>query len=923
MTFAAHMTKAPRAYDPQAGADAWARVSLAPSYGDLIKGAAGSSPFLKTLIEREGEWLETALVQTPQAAFQSLLDATDALDRSDLKSGLRRVRGQVALFTALADLSGVWSLAQTTKALTDFADHAVTRAFGATVAREQERNKLPATLTDRPMSGLVVLAMGKMGAHELNYSSDIDLIVLFDETAFAADDFEDARHAFVRATRNAVALLSDLASGGFVFRTDLRLRPDPSVTPVALSMAAAERYYEGLGRTWERAAYIKARPAAGDIAAGAAFLGRLSPFIWRRHLDFAALRDAHDIRLKIQTHKRTPGLPAYQGRNLKLGPGGIREIEFFTQTRQLIAGGRDPTLRPRQTLEGLAALAQAGWVTPDECETLGNDYVSLRDAEHRIQMIADQQTHTVPTSQEGFARMAALMDRDPDDLGASIEERGNRVAAIADGFFAPKSPDTRAQTALSIPETWVSFPALRSARAVEIFERLRPVLIERIAQTSKPEIVLERLGGFLAGLPAGVQIFSLFEANPQLIELLVDICDTAPDLADHLGRNGAVLDAVIAGGFFDDWPGLDGVTRDLTARTRAGDYEDKLNALRRYQKEWQFRIGVHLLRGLINAKTAGIWYAELAEAVVTTLWPIVVADFTSRFGAVPGRGAAVLAMGSLGAKRLHAASDLDLILIYDAPPDAQSSGQADGRKPLAAGTYYARLTKALVTALNVQMGDGKLYDVDMRLRPSGRQGPVATGFSAFKAYQQKEAWVWEHLALTRARPIVGAPDLCAAIEEVRAHVLSAPKPAGQTLRELAEMRRRLASVQGSDAALEVRSGPGRLQDIELLAQTASYLCAGVPGTSLADHMSQLWALGLVPDEHTALERAIALYWSVQAVRQLAGLEATSDRGDITGGVRAFLLRETGCETLEDLLLDLNTTAQNVTKIVNGAIDAKT
>lgn len=902
MTFGASMTRAPRVFDLDAGQSAWEKVSLSSEFKQLIVGSAGSSAFLRDLIERESDWLAGALLGDPADVFDQVIKSVAALAVADLKAGLRTARRRVALFVGLADLAGVWPLETITDALTRFADIAVERAFGAATRRERERGKLEGLVKDRPMYGLAVLAMGKMGAFELNYSSDIDLIVLIDETAIDPEAFNAVRPAYVRATRNAVAMLTEITADGFVFRTDLRLRPDPAVTPVALSMAAAERYYESLGRTWERAAYIKARTCAGDIEAGDTFLKRLSPFIWRRHLDFAALRDAHDMRLKIQSHKRIAGLPAYQGRDLKLGPGGIREIEFFTQTRQIIAGGRDPSLRRKATVDGLKALAAKGWVEKGDTETLIDDYRSLREAEHRIQMIADQQTHQVPVSDDAFQRFACLMDMDKEELGENIVSRGARVEAIAEGFFAPSKP-AQVSPAMESPilEKWPSYPALRSQRAVQIFERVKPTFLKRISEASQPGRVLDHFDGLLSRLPAGVQLFSLFESNPQLVDLIVDICDTAPDLAEYLSQNAAVLDAVIAGGFFDEWPGLEAVEADLmAAAVAARDYESELIALREVRREWHFRVGVHHLRGMVDGEVAGHCYADIAEAVVRVLWPRVIAEFSRRHGPPPGNGAALVAMGSLGARRLHADSDLDLIVIYDAAPTDMSHGE----KPLAAQTYFGRLTKALMTALSAQMPGGRLYEVDMRLRPSGRQGPVATTLPSFRNYQANEAWIWEHLALTRARVIAGGAALSRGIENVRREVLSQSKPKDQVLRAVAEMRDRLEQSQPGGGDFETRSGQGRLRDLELLAQAASYISDEEPPTALGEQLSFLPVLGLdAPTTKRLIEHQSRL-WSLRAVRYLAGMGATADPENISGGLERFVLRETGSASLGALIQDL-------------------
>jgi glutamate-ammonia-ligase adenylyltransferase len=473
-----------------------------------------------------------------------------------------------------------------TQVLTDFADLACDVALRHAIGAEIRRGKLPGQGEDAldTAGGMVVLAMGKMGAGELNYSSDIDLICLFDETRFDDDTYHDARASFIRATRRMAATLGENTAEGYVFRTDLRLRPDSGVTPVCMAMAGAEAYYESLGRTWERAAYIKARPAAGDIAAGNAFLKVLTPFVWRKHLDFAAIEDAHNMRLRIREHKGlsggTDGLDL-MGHNMKLGRGGIREIEFFTQTRQIIAGGRDPDLRLRGTLEGLAILVQKGWVPANVAADLSDHYRFHREVEHRLQMLRDAQTHTLPTTMEEFDRLAAFMGRDTQDLMDELRQRLTAVDSVIERFFNPDedptetaqpedsapdgSPDEIPELDQSIIARWPSYPALRSARAGQIFRRLRPELLFRLARTSHPDEALLAFDGFLAGLPAGVQVFSLFEANPQLIDLLVDIVGTAPKLANYLSRNAAVFDAVIAGDFFAPWPGRAALTADLLA----------------------------------------------------------------------------------------------------------------------------------------------------------------------------------------------------------------------------------------------------------------------------------------------------------------------------------------------------------------------
>lgn len=892
---AARLTRCPIAFDADSGADtAAAFADLAPELRALIGGTAGSSPYLKGLMTREADWLRAALAIPPEDALEAVLAPLDEVPLDRLGSELRRAKRRVALLTALADLGGVWPLETVTGALSRLADLAVDLGLKRLVADEIRRGKLPGQRPEdaETAGGMVALAMGKGGAGELNYSSDIDLICLFDQDRYG-EDWQEARAAFIRVTRKMTALISDITAEGYVFRTDLRLRPDAAVTPVCISMAAAEAYYEAQGRTWERAAYIKARPAGGDLAAGERFLNALTPFVWRKHLDFAAIQDAHDMRLRIRDHRRLHGPVVIEGHNMKLGVGGIREIEFFTQTRQLIAGGRDPSLRDRTTLGALAALSAKGWVPPETAAELTALYRAHREIEHRLQMVADAQTHDMPATPEGVARIAALCgESDVARFRAALKDRLERTDALTEGFFAPteaeEGPDL-SETARALVETWRNYPALRSERAMRIFRRLRPTLLRSLQKAANPDEALLAFDGFLKGLPAGVQLFSLFDANPVLIDLIVDIAGTTPALARYLSRNASVLDAVIGGSFWAPWPGM-AVLRAALAAAMEGvaDYEGKLDAARRWMKEWHFRIGVHHLRGLIDAFEAGKSYADLAEAVVTALWPVVAAEFAARHGPQPGRGAVVLGMGSLGAGRLNAGSDLDLIVIYDAGGAEASAGP----KPLATRPYFARLTQAMVTALTAQMPEGRLYEVDMRLRPSGRQGPVATSVESFRGYQMDEAWTWEHLALTRARVLAGDPNLAADVEAIRREVLAAKAGGAAVLADVAEMRKRLQAAKPPAGSWEAKNGAGRLMDIELLAQTAA-LRAADPARRVEQQI-RAGAKGAIlsdSDEKTLLD-AYRLLWRLQAGARLL-TDRTLDLESVGEGGRAFLVRETG------------------------------
>lgn len=922
MSLADHMTRCPRAFDPDRGQEAVEAVAaLRPEFTALVHGTAGSSPYLAGLIAKEAAWLPQAL-SAPDRALKHEITAARAHGTDRLADALRQGKRRVALLTALADLGGAWPLERITGALTDYADAACHAALRAGVALQIKRGKLPgkteADLEDA--AGMCVLAMGKMGAGELNYSSDIDLICLFDETRFDPDDFHEARASFVRATRAMTATLSEMTAQGYVFRTDLRLRPDPAVTPVCMAMEAAERYYESLGRTWERAAYIKARVAAGDQKAGGRFLKDLSPFVWRRHLDFAAIQDAHDMRLAIREHKGLGGPITLPGHNMKLGRGGIREIEFFTQTRQLIAGGRDPELRTRGTVAGLRALAAKDWLTSDTAETLAEHYTAHRTVEHRLQMVQDAQTHSLPLNDTGFDRLACLMDRDRDTLEAELTDRLQAVHALTEGFFAPAKPDAPAPDPLDdeMLSRWLSYPALRSERSRAIFQRLQPDLLMRLSKSSRPKDALLAFDGFLAGLPAGVQLFSLLEANPHLTDLLIDITGTSPELARYLSRNAGVFDAVIGGDFFTDWPGQAGLEPLLQQRLQAeADYEAQLDGIRRWAKEWHFRVGVHLLRGLIDAEAAARQYADLARAVLGVLWPIVVAQFSKRHGPPPGRGAVVLGMGSLGAGRLNAGSDLDLIVIYD-PLDSDASV---GEKPLSTRPYYARLTQALITALTAPMAQGRLYEVDMRLRPSGNQGPVATSWPSFQSYQQDQAWVWEHLALTRAQVVTGSKDLAQDVEAFRQDLIRAPRAMAATLAEVSHMRDRIRAAKSPANLWDAKIGPGRLQEIELIAQTGALVQGDTSGQTEVGLRAAVEE-GLL--EETSGQALCALYAFYARLHQVAQLlsDKPLDADALGPAGQAFLLRALGEKTMSQLEDRLSASYAQSTAIVDTVFSSR-
>jgi glutamate-ammonia-ligase adenylyltransferase len=813
---------------------------------NLLAGIFGASPFLTAVIERDPERLLGALMATPEAHFDALCRTAEegtvaAPNMADAMRALRHFKTEVALLTALCDLGGVWPVMTVTRRLSQAADAAVAAAVRFLFRQARDRGDW---LSGEP-DGYIVLAMGKYGAFELNYSSDIDLIVFYDLARIRLRGGLEVQTFFVRLTRDLVRLLHERTGEGYVFRTDLRLRPDPGSTPLALSTDAALNYYESFGQNWERAALIKARAVAGDLAAGARLLQDLAPFIWRKYLDFAAIADIHAMKRQIHAF-RGFGQIGVAGHDIKVGRGGIREIEFFAQTQQLIAGGRQPELRASETLIALERLQERGWITANAREDLDRAYRFLRRIEHRLQMLADEQTQTLPDDPlklAGFANFCGFADTP--SFAARLTEELARVQTHyirlfehspeltrggSNMVFAGEADDpatlaalaalgyTRAADVIAGVRGWHHgrYPAVRTARARELLTEMQPILIEALAKTANPDLAFIGFDRFLSELPSGVQLFSLLKQNPSLIQLIAQIMGSAPRLARILGKRRRVLDAVLAPGFFGDLPNREELAGIVAAElAQASDVQDALDRARLVTNEQSFLIGVRVLTGSIGAGQAGGAYAQLAECMIQAMQELVEREMARAHGRVPGGAAVVVAMGKLGGLEMTAASDLDLIVIYDFDADAL---QSDGARPLPPTQYFTRLTQRLISAFTAQTAEGQLYEVDLRLRPSGQKGPVATQLSSFVHYQAGEAWTWEHLALTRARVVAGAPQLKVVVEAAIADILKRPRERGKIAADVRDMRARIEREKGSKDLWDLKQVRGGLVDLEFIAQ---------------------------------------------------------------------------------------------------------
>tara|TARA_R110002110_G_scaffold2756_1_gene13306 strand:- start:50941 stop:53946 length:3006 start_codon:yes stop_codon:yes gene_type:complete len=820
----------------------------------LLAGVFGNSGFLGQCLIRDIAFVPAIFNGGFDHAFESVMHDLANFDTAasftDTGIMLRRAKRRVALLTALADLSGSWPLATVTERLSVFCGAALSTAIRHLLTAEHGRGRLqlPDPGSPETGSGYIVLGMGKLGAFELNYSSDIDLIVLYDQDVVPAADTDDLQQNLVRMTRELVKLMDERTGEGYVFRTDLRLRPDPGATPVALSTFAAETYYESQGQNWERAAMIKARPVAGDIAAGDRFLETLQPFVWRRHLDFAAIEDIQSIKRQIHAHKGGSTV-AIAGHNVKLGRGGIREVEFFTQTQQLIWGGRNPDLRSPFTVRSIEALVTAERVTPAVAQDMIDAYRYLRRLEHRLQMVDDQQTHSLPDTVEGLEGVAAFMgyaDREgfetelmhtlrtvehhyaelfeeSDSLG------GGGTLVFTGGEDHPDTLATLREMGFSDPESISSairawhagrHRATRSTRSRQILTELMPAILGALSKTSNPDAAFRRFDGLIIGLPAGVQLFSLFQANPSLLTLVAEITGGAPRMAEWLGRNPLLLDGVLATDFFATLPDAAALAAELSERmTQANDMQDVHDIARRWVNDAKFQVGVQILRNKIDIDQADRAFSDIADTAIGGLLPPIIDEFENQHGQCPGSGFAVLALGKLGGRELSATSDLDLVFLYDSPVmNGDEPVSSDGPKPLSISHYYQRLGQRVVNAMTALTGEGRLYEVDMRLRPSGNAGPLSVSLESFAAYQRESAWTWEHLALTRARVICADPDFATRIKAELRAALTAERPADELLIAVAEMRERMAKENGTDNAWSVKHVRGGLVDCEFIAQ---------------------------------------------------------------------------------------------------------
>ncbi|MEH6496007.1 MAG: bifunctional [glutamine synthetase] adenylyltransferase/[glutamine synthetase]-adenylyl-L-tyrosine phosphorylase [Pseudomonas marincola] len=923
----------------------------------------GNSPFLSQCALTDLDFFIYLLRNGSKKALKFIYEeltksALPEVDQASIMKALRIAKKRIALLAAAGDLANALSLSKVTRILSEFAGAATDLCLAHLLLEAHTKGDLVLPHPENPVkdSGLIILGMGKLGAFELNYSSDIDLIVFFDadKVVYTGRKFMD--ECFIRITKNLVKMMDERTADGYVFRMDLRLRPDPGATPIALPLIAAHVYYESQGQNWERAAMIKARPIAGDITAGEEFIDFLKPFVWRKYLDFAAIADIQAIKSQIHTHKGFSEI-ALDGHNIKIGRGGIREIEFFCQTQQLIEGGRNPVLRTSTTIGTLNALVDAGKVAPSVRDDLEKAYVFLRTLEHRLQMINDEQTQLLPEKIEALNQLGVFMGYNDSDLfRKELEETLNTVQTHYDNLFHFEESETHKVGRLVFtgsdedPETLKSLTALgfsdasalsqiirewhhgryratRTVRAQQLLTELMPAILEELSNTVNPDAAFMRFDAFLKKLPAGVQLFSLFSAHPSLLKLVAKIMGMAPELADQLSKNPLLLDGVLTSDFMSPLPPQTDLEEDLQMMlATARDFQDILDISRRWLNDLKFRVGVQILSNVNGGEkfgatvTAGESLTRIAEITMQSLLGQVEQELSAKHGHVPGGRFAVIAAGKLGSQEMTPRSDADLIFIYDLPDEDVLT---DGAKPIPPGLYYTRLSQRFINSLSALTGEGMLYEVDMRLRPHGNSGPIALSLNGFKKYYLEDAWTWEHLALTRARALAGDKDLQLEADEVLSQIIRTKRDPAEVSKNLLDMQQRLHKEHSSTSNWALKTHPGGLMDLEFICQFLKLIHGKdhpeILKTNTILSFDEMAEHGILePKTATKLVNAMALYLNLQGLIRLS-LKDRLVTDDIPAALKEALCIAVNQPDFDQLSLHVTQTEHTVSEIFENIV----
>ena len=857
----------------------------------------GNSPFLGGLLMRDIAFTQTLATHAPDAiatrVLKRLSGADPGMGRADLMRLLRVGRNRVALIAAAYDCFGVWDVMRCARLLSDLADQAVRLTVSHLLAQSVAQGDLAPSEDGR--WGYFVLAMGKQGARELNYSSDIDLIAIYDAERVPYQGTKTARDHFSRLTHAMVSILESRNADGYVFRTDLRLRPDAASTPAAITADFALDYYRERGRTWERAAFIKARPVAGDLEAGRQFLERLAPFVWDEALDFRSVEDIRSMSEQIHDF-HGHGEVKLAGQNVKLGRGGIREIEFFVHMHQLAHGGRNRRLRSAGVLSMLDILEREHHLMPKEAETLKSAYALLRRVEHRLQMVNDNQTQTLPESDDGLEHIAAFMQLpSKEELGAllggvfggvhalyrarfNVPERQRRIAeaVLAGRQGAPDAVAAMEAAGFTNPEAavetlgdWLAgrHPSTASEAARAALGDVLEDVVEALGRTPDPDRALTRLDAFLSRLPDDLPLFPMLRANAWLANLIAVVMGVAPRMADLLDANPQLLQAVLDPSFFLPMPGASALTAELLERLgQGGSFRERVDRAAAWADDRQFQVGVQTLQNLITLDEASASRSHIARAVTEVLYGEVAADLRHRRGEPAGRGCAIVALGDLGAQEMAFGSPLELLLVADFDVTA-----GRGRAP-AARYVHGWTARRLGAALRRRTRAGALYETGLTLMPlSGLEAAAASASELRPEGHGLDGDPLSLAALSRAAVIGGDPeamrDAAAAIQSI----LCARRDAVRLAGTMAAMRKR--RLAGTEDPFDLRNVAGGLGDLEIIARHLQWIHAhrspGVLASGLAAAFEALAGARVVTaDEGRSLAGAVRLQRGVEAMLRL-------------------------------------------------------
>ena len=927
------------------GRDALAAALETPAGRGFFSFLCGNSPHLSLLLQRDLELTQALVAEAPDAITARVrgdLGAADpAMDRDRLMTFLRRQRNRVAVLAAVYDCFDICGIMECAELLSDMADHAVRLTVSHLLLDRVERGDLEPPAGDR--WGYFVLALGKHGSRELNYSSDIDLIVLYDPECVRYTGSRSLGECFVRVTQDLIRILQSRTGDGYVFRTDLRLRPDPSSTPVAVTVDFALNYYRRFGRTWERTALIKARPVAGDLAAGAAYLERLAPFIWDEALDFTSVEEIRSVSEQIHDFHGHQAVRA-AGHNVKLGRGGIREVEFFVHMHQLAHGGRNRRLRGSRMLPMLETLDREHHIMPRETATLRDAYLLLRRVEHRLQMVNDTQTQKLPDSDAGLEHIACFLGLDSarelvrriESVAGEVhdlyrtrfnvpESERNLAAAILEG--PDDHPDavagleavgfTRAPAAIEVFRGWAAgrHASTASERARTTIREILHEIVEALGRTPDPDRALARLDRFLAALPDDLAFFAMLRANTWLLNLIAVVMGSAPRMAEVLEGNPRLLQAVLDPSFFLPLPEREELSRELDERLAGRrDGAARVERIAAWAGDRRFQVAVQTLENLVTVDEASTALSEVAGTVIGRLLRDALDGLSEQHGTVPGGGCAVVARGRLGAGEMTFGSNLELLFVADFEAGAGTAGPP----PIAARDFYRQAAAELVSRLRSRSTYGRIYELDER-------PPVMT-LDELRDHYAGRASTSELMSLTRASVVSGDSDTVAAVSAAIAGALARPRDPGLLREEVARRRAAIAAEHPAEDPFDVEHVRGGLVDLESLAQYLRLRHAhGMPEMLVGATASCFEALGaadLIPESEAGLlAGAVRMQRTLQALLRLTWSREAPVR-DAPAATRRKLATALECAGFDELEEKLRATQAAAFEVCRSRIGLK-